>query len=326
MTRFDSRRRVSTYTSVWMPTGDETVNPVAGYFGGGYDGASFSVIDKITFADDSKSTLSATLTSARYGPAGMANSGVAGYFGGGNTVGGLSGNQSGIDKITFPADTKSTLSGTLTTAVHYLASMANSGTAGYFAGGNGVATGNGNVSGIDKITFSADTKSTLSATLTSARRSMAGFANSGTAGYVGGGNDGSNISGIDKITFSADTKSTLSANLTSARQYLGGMANSGVAGYFGGGNDSGGNISGIRKITFSADTEAGLSATLTSARQGLAGMANSGTAGYFAGGYDGARVSGIDKITFSADTKSTLSATLTSARSDLAGMADSGIL
>jgi len=59
-----------------MPTGDETVNPVAGYFGGGYDGARVSGIDKITFSADTKSTLSATLTSARSDLAGMADSGV----------------------------------------------------------------------------------------------------------------------------------------------------------------------------------------------------------------------------------------------------------
>jgi len=52
--------------------------------------------------------------------------------------------------------------------------MANSGTAGYFAGGGDLSTA------IDKITFSADTKTTLSATLTGGSYGLAGFADSGS--------------------------------------------------------------------------------------------------------------------------------------------------
>ena len=56
-----------------------------------------------------------------------------------------------------------------------------SGVAGYVAGGS---DSGGNISGIDKVSFPADSKTTLSATLTTARHSAAGFANSGVAGYV----------------------------------------------------------------------------------------------------------------------------------------------
>ena len=96
--------------------------------------------------------------------------------------------------------------------------------AAYFAGG----IDTNNISGIDKIAFSSDAKSTLSATLSTARYALAGAANSGTAAYFAGGNDGSNISGIDKITFSGDAKSTLSATLSSPRDVLAGAANSGA--------------------------------------------------------------------------------------------------
>ena len=51
------------------------------------------------------------------------------------------------------------------------------GVAGYVAGGQ---SSGGNISGIDKITFPADTKTTLSATLTTARDNLTGFADSGT--------------------------------------------------------------------------------------------------------------------------------------------------
>ena len=96
--------------------------------------------------------------------------------------------------------------------------------AAYFAGGVDTA----NISGIDKIAFSADTKSTLAATLSTARYDLAGAANSGTAAYFAGGYDTNNISGIDKIAFSGDTKSTLAATLSTARYYQAGAANSGV--------------------------------------------------------------------------------------------------
>jgi len=329
MTRFSPRTRVSTYTSVWMPTGDETPYPSAGYFAGGYDSSYLSGIDKITFSDDSKSTLSATLTFIVGSLAGMANSAVAGYFAGGTNDSQYPAGFSHIDKITFPADTKSTLSATLTNGVWSLFAMANSAVAGYIAGGSAPAFKNN----IDKITFSTDSKSTLSATLTTFTRGAGGFANSGTAGYFAGGYNDSGYSGgphlahIDKITFSIDGKSTLSATISSSRRSSGAMANSGVAGYVAGGkNEAGSLFSAIDKLTFSTEAISVLSATLTSSIFELAGVAQSGTAGYFGGGYGGGNVSRIDKITFSADTKSTLSATLTSARSALAGMADSGTL
>ena len=44
---------------------------VAGYFGGGLDSANIDGIDKITFPADTKTTLSATLTSAIFAHAGM---------------------------------------------------------------------------------------------------------------------------------------------------------------------------------------------------------------------------------------------------------------
>jgi hypothetical protein len=255
----------------------------------------------------------------------MADSGTAGYFGGGIDAVTI---LLHIDKITFPADTKSTLAATLTPGRGYHAAMANSGTAGYFGGGVGTG-GSTYFSAIDKITFAADTRSTLTATLSSVRAYQAGIANSGTAGYFGGGFQFPGnflLSGIDKITFASDSKSTLSATLTTARNNHAGMANSGTAGYFGGGEDSGGKISGIDKIAFPADTKSTLAATLSTARFQLAAMANSGTAGYFGGGYDSDYISGIDKITFPADTKSTLAATLTMARAAFAAMANSGVL
>jgi hypothetical protein len=186
--------------------------------------------------------------------------------------------------------------------------------AAYFAGGYD----GGNLSSINKIAFSADTRTTLAATLTTGRYLLAGAANSGTAAYFAGGSDGTVLTGIDKIAFTADTKSTLSATLSVASQQHAGAANSGTAAYFT--NGSGG--ASINKIAFSADTRTTLAATLTVSNTGTAGAANSGTAAYFTNGVSNA---GIDKIAFSADTKSTLAATLSAPRNGGGGAANNGV-
>ena len=64
-------------------------------------------------------------------------------------------------------------------------------------------------------------------------RDLGGMADSGTAGYFGGGYSFSDT--VDKFAFSDDSRTTISATLTVARKQLAGMANSGTAGYFGGG-------------------------------------------------------------------------------------------
>ena len=114
------------------------------------------------------------MSTGRSGNGGAADSGVAGYSAGGYDTASIS----GIDKIVFFLDVKSTLSATLTTARNALAGIANSGTAGYFGGG-GEAGGATYLTAIDKITFPADTKTTLSATLTQGKYGMAGFADCG---------------------------------------------------------------------------------------------------------------------------------------------------
>ena len=322
---FAPRLRVSSYLSDWMPSGDSRVS-VAGYFAGGNTLSSpTSQIDKIAFPSDTKTTLSATLTyDVRY-PAGLSNSGVAGYNGGGYSNG-QAANQSGIDKIAFPSDTKTTLAATLTYAVQALGSVSDSGVAGYFAGGAG-ATVRDN---IDKIVFSSDTKSTLVATLTSTVSQVQGMANYGVAGYFGGGlsGAGSYLNRIDKLTFSAETKSTLAATLSNTAYSQAGIADSGVAGYFGGGYTGSAELDEIDKITFAADTKTTLAATLSSERAWVTGMADSGVAGYFGGGGEagGATyLSGVDKIAFPADTKTTLAATLSQTKYGMGGFADCGV-
>ena len=159
--------------------------------------------------------------------------------------------------------------------------MANSGTAGYAVGGYADG-GVGNLSSVEKLTFSNDSISTLASALSSSRYTHSSFANSGTAGYaVSGKITGSNTpsGSIAKIAFSNDSNSTIAATVTSTG-YQAGAANSGTAGYSGGGGTGGGSVptNAIYKLTFSNDATSTLSATLSRARHyNPAGLGDSGT-------------------------------------------------
>ena len=76
-----------------------------------------------------------------------------------------------------------------------------------------------------KFTFSTDSRSTLSTGLSAARDNVGGMADSGTAGYVGGGSDSSTAATVDRFSFSNDARSTLSSGLSVARRWVCGVAN-----------------------------------------------------------------------------------------------------
>jgi hypothetical protein len=233
-----------------------------------------------------------------------------------------------IDRIVFPSDTLSIIAATLTSTVGAYASYANSGYAtgaGYAAGGYAGAF----VSRIDKLRFSDEVKSTLSATLSTARYSIAGFANSGTAGYAATGNqNGTLTTTIDKLLFSNETNSALSETISNGRMYANGFGNTGTAGYvFGGNANSGGRQSDIQKLLYSNDTRSILSATLGQVTQSPVGAANVGVAGYSVGGFSQSpdrQLTVIDKLLFSNETRSTLTYNLVDGRNDGTAFAQAG--
>ncbi|MBT4394263.1 MAG: hypothetical protein HOD33_03700 [Acidiferrobacteraceae bacterium] len=194
----------------------------AGYTTGGYAYSggwiNYDTVDKFAFSNDARSTLSTGLSMARYGGYGMSNSGTAGYYAGGREVGGA-GNVTTVDKFAFSNDSRSTLSASLPAGRYYGASMSNSGTAGYCAGGHDGNT----LSAIEKYTFSTDTRATLSAGLSAAAYGTAGISNSGAAGYVGGG--AGFLTTVDKLAFSNDSRTTLSEGLTTGTYSLAGIQN-----------------------------------------------------------------------------------------------------
>ena len=96
-----------------------------------------------------------------------------GYFGGGSTSGGRA---TTVDRFALPADTRTTLGTGLSAASEGLAGMANSGTAGYFAGG----WAGSRVTTVDKFAFSDDGRTTLGTGLSAANENLAAMADSGT--------------------------------------------------------------------------------------------------------------------------------------------------
>jgi hypothetical protein len=309
--------------------------PQAGYVVGGYtySGATrHATTLKILFSDETVSTLAATLSESRSSSSGYANSGTAGYNTGGyrNT----SSYTSIIEKITFSSDALSVLGSRLTVEnLNLHATFANSGTAGYTAGGMNSIAGEPVVSTLNKLTFSNDTNSSIGATFYDSDTAQgmsewSGFANSGTAGYAGGGYNSNYRSRIFKLTFSNDTSSILTSRLSEAKEGLMGAANSGTAGYFAGGYVIyTGQVGTVEKITFSNDSRSVLGSTVATGWRG-AGFAKSGTAAYFAGGITGgsSSLNRVNKLTFSNDSISNAANTLTQGRAMPAAFANSGVL
>jgi hypothetical protein len=254
--------------------------------------------------------------------------GVAGYFSGGadNSGNGVT----IVDKYTFPAETRSTLGTGLSSGRWASSSFANSGVAGYNAGGSTSNTGDGstNVTTVDKFALPSDSRSTLGTGISGLYRHNVGMANSGVAGYSGGGivrPSNANISTVDKFDFPSDTRSSLGSGLSTARRELGAVGNTTVAGYFAGGYSSD-FVSTVDKYSFPSDSRSTLATGLSTTRRDLAGASNQGIAGYFAGGNNGSGFTAtIDKFAFPSDTRSTLGTGLSSSRSFHGGIVDGQI-
>ena len=268
----------ATLSTAKRDCGGMSNNGTAGYIGGGYTNTQIDTVEKLTTPGESRTTLGTGLSVARREqPAGCANSGTAGYFGGGNENTDWSSGSFAIDKFAFSNDSRSVVSDGLSVKVRAPGAMANSGTAGYWAGGSP----NGPTSAvIDKIAFSNDTRTVLSTGLSEAMYGPAGCANSGTAGYIGGGYAPPahlyQVDIIAKWAFSNDARTVLSTVLSSERQAPGAAAQSGTAGYWAGGS-TGTRVTTVDKLAFSNDSLTTLGTGLSTTLQHLSGAANSGT-------------------------------------------------
>ena len=191
--------------------------------------------------------------------------------------------------------------------------------AGYFVGGySDITSTYSNV--VDKLAFSSETISTLTAMTLTYPSGGAGFANSGVAGYVGGFYDGT--TGY-KWSLPSDTRSTL--QMTSEQRYgCAGFSNTAVAGYMAGGQDVGlGDHSAkINKLAFPADTFTTSGSVLTVKNYYSVGSSDYGVAGFTFGGANSNAT--VDKIAFPSDTVSSVSGGLSDTTSYPSCFADSG--
>ncbi len=302
----------------------------SGYVVGGFNSSSqvLATVYKYAFTTESGSALDLGLIYARKSSAGYANSGVAGYTTGGENSSGTT--LASIEKLAFPEDFRFLLyPATLTTGVIDASGFADSGVAGYTAGGK-KAAGLAAITDVDKLVFSNETAFKLGSGLGTAVWLTASFANSGTAGYVAGGGDTeyAGSTRIQKYTFATDTMQTIMAALSSNTYGAAGFSNNGVAGYVVGVPNDLALAKAINKITFSTDTRTTLSETLATQTKYAVGFANSGTAGYVYGGQNtatGEILGNINKIVFPTDTISSADVGLTPVYY-AAGFANSGVL
>ncbi len=174
--------------------------------------------------------------------------------------------------------------------------------AGYIAGG---ATQPGpNISTYDKIAYSTDTKSTLTANLSHPIMGVAG-ASSPTAGYTMGGQLGApsytKISTVDKLTFSTSTKTLVPGNFSDTSMFMAAGAGNSTAGYMCGGYNP--DVSDIRKVTWATDTLETLPANISNpagANYKQSTTGNADTFLYLIGGSSGSGGE-VKKFTYSSE-------------------------
>jgi hypothetical protein len=234
-----------------------------GYFGGGSpspDGR----IDRIDFSNETTSAPGNNLPQGRSGLAAVSSSSY-GYFGGGSAPPQVD----KIDRIDFSNETTSAPGNNLTQARNSLAAVSSS-SYGYFGGGFAPpSTPSFFKDTIDRIDFSNETTSPVTATLTQGRNGL-GAVSSSSYGYFAGGGNGPEVDTVDRIDFSNETISTPGNNLPQVKAFFGSISSSSY-GYLGGGQT---NNDKIDRIDFSNETTSPVTATLSQGRNSLAAVSN----------------------------------------------------
>ena len=308
----------STAVSTWLNGG---LFGAAGIVDGAYwfggSTALSSSIEKSVFATDATATIAATLTEGMNSGGGFGNGQTAGYIAG-NDWGTPNWGRDYIGKLTFVDDAYGLIVATLSEITWGDTGLANSGTAGYYAGGQGRSGASSVIlDKIDKLLFSNDSCGVITPTLSQNVYYPTGAANSGTAGYWLGGTVASGTSRIDKTTFSDDTTADSGEDLSAAGQYMSAMANSGTAAYSSIGLiDAGGGSKTVNKLVFSGEVVSNLGNLLDTTGYGTTSAGQKGSHGYFVGGYDSvaaARIDTIEKLEFTGDTCAAVTPTLPSA-------------
>ena len=324
--RYGARSRAATMVSTWLNDLDGSTLQLGAYWVGG-TGATTAIV-KTLFANDTTATLAATLGTATVGFAGFGNGAVAGYTGG-NDIGSGAFGSNVISKQTFADESNVELAATLSGLMWGQGGAANSGTAGYFAGGQERNGSSAVINIIDKLIFSNDSCSAIGPVLSAATFYPSGAANSGTAAYWFGGDTGSVTNKIDKTAFSDDSTAAITPTLTAVATYGSAFANSGTAAYIVMGHNGSAGTRNVNKTAFSDDSTSNLGDLLSSQARYLSRSAGQkGTHGYVAGGYVAGvgAIDVIEKLLFADDSMGSLGTGLPVAnRSSAAFASDAGL-
>lgn len=255
---------------------------------------------------------------------GVSNSGIAGYIAGGE---GGSSSYSKIEKLLYFTETRSTLSATLPAAIIALSAVSNTGTAGYICGGYRITAPEGFIRAIYKLTYSTETISTISATLSTDDANITGFDNPKVAGYLRGGNLATTL--MQKLTFSTESRSTVASGLGQSTGGSG-ITFASTRGYYNQGRLVNGTpTKKMYKMPYSTETEADIGDKLSSNRLWPGVVGDYLASGFFLGGNEsvaGLNSSSIDKISFSTDNSSIVSQSLTTPVRQSASLSNNGIL
>lgn len=228
----------------------------AGYYCGG-SSPEVSFISKLTFSTDTSAAVSGNLTGARYG-IGAAGNNTFGYLFAGRNSGAVA---TTVDKLTYSTETAAAVSTAALTATVYGTRAMGNGGVGYVMGGFVPPSWPGPTT-IQKITYSTDTRSILSGTITDVGgRYLAGVANKEDFGYLMGGGTGSGlISSTDKFSLISETATLApsAAELSLVKSAQSTYSNGSTDAYNCGGSNPGGsaNYSTCEKITYQTDTRA----------------------------------------------------------------------
>ena len=261
--------------------------PDFGYFVGGPFNPSGT--EKVTFTTDTASQVRSAQLQVGRQAQGSGSSQSAAYYLAGASV-------TAVDKISYSTETAVLVPGAnFVYAQGYVGSV-QSKNAAYL--GTGQGPGAPYRSWVQKMTFTTETSTVLTNSLSRTNAFAAGVGD-GTNGYFVGGD--TNISTTDKLNFSTETiNQPTSANITPARGYIAGSGDD-KAGYIAAGESP--VVSYINKLTYAVDVNSILPGANTTRSIGEGHQTGNFTNGYFTSGYDGGSYrTDTDKINYASNT------------------------
>lgn len=320
---FESEANANTGLSLKAPVSHgalATGSTAKGYFANGRETAGstkVSNIDGIIYSTETNANITKVLDIAREdsscfesksAPAG------SGFIGGGTT------SISNIDKIQFATEARGRISSNLVN-IKYKIGHSGVGTIshGYFTAGQD--SGSVALSSFEKLTFSSESVTSTTSTLSVARSFVTHIASQSFL-YVCGGQDSSGsvyLSSIDGISFATDAAFGTGLVLSVVRRSCSGYSTN-SHGYVCGHRDTAGGYSSIDRLAWATEAVTTLAANLVQTRGQMASV-QSNTHGYSCGGFQTATsYSEIDGIVFATEAANNPAAVLTVARSNPIGV------